>query len=121
MIEHLQSAIVNLQTARVESKITYQYMCRESDDSPPLVTFSQQVRLPEVKKFTAALSQVLGRLGVEGSQAEVSDAELRDWGGKLYDRLIPQKFARRLATEPDTAYLVLHLLGAVRCRTATAG
>jgi len=62
-----------------------------------------------VKKFTAALSQALGRLGVESSQSEASDAELRDWGGKLYDRLVPEELAARMAAEPDTAYLVLHL------------
>src|SRR5437870_2447542 len=84
-------------------------MCREGGDSPPLATCSKPVRLPEVKKFTGALSQALGRLGVDGSQSEVSDAELRDWGGKLYDKLVPEELAARLAGEPDTAYLVLHL------------
>jgi len=109
MIEHLQSAIVDLKTTGARSKITYQYMCRESGDFPPLTTCSKPVRLSEVKKFTAALSQVLGRLGVESPHSEVSGAELRDWGGKLYDKLVPQELATRWATEPDTAYLVLHL------------
>src|SRR5229473_6447514 len=85
--------------------LRYQYMCRVGETVPPLATFQQSVEIPGIQALTAGMSQALAR----GEQGVSGDTDLKIWGGKLYDRLIPQELSDTLRRDMGASYLVLYL------------
>jgi|GEM_PF-1939116 len=86
--------------------LAYQYMCREGDAVPPLATFRKPVRTPELYELTAGLAAALP----ERASSELGGGgALREWGGKLFDKVIPGELAERLGTDQSSSYLVLYL------------
>src|ERR1039458_9691659 len=93
-----------LHTAIVEfdaGTLTYQYMCHERDRVPPLALYRQDIRLAEVEDLATRLAGSLGR--------KPAIAQLRECGGRLYDRLTPPDLAERLSQDSERSYLVLYL------------
>ena len=90
--------------------LSYQYMCREGDTVPPLATFRKPVRIQEVKELAEGLA---GALLKRASSELGGGGALREWGGKLYDKVIPGELAEKLATDKSSSYLVLYLDPAV--------
>jgi len=85
-------------------ELAYQYMCREGDTVPPLATFRKSAHVPELHALSDGLGSALFARG------DRSDARLKDWGGKLYDKLIPIDLADKLqADRRSPSYLVLYI------------
>ena len=74
-------------------ELAYQYMCREGDTVPPLATFRKSVQLSELCALSDGLASALF------ARVDRSDARLKDWGGKLYDKLIPIDLADKLEAD----------------------
>lgn len=86
--------------------LAYQYMCREGDRVPPLATFQKPVRIGELKSLAGGAARALAsRMG--------NEVQLAEWGGRLYDKVIPHELAERLRADPGDSYLVLYLDPAV--------
>lgn len=105
MSQRLHSLIVDLEG----EELTYQYMCREGGTVPPLATFRKTIQGPELKGLADGLSQTLARWSARGTEISGADAELREWGGKLYDRVIPAELGGKLGRDTTASYLVLYL------------
>jgi len=103
MAPHVQSVFVELERRRDSETLSFQYMCRSGDSAPPLALFQKAISLPEAKRATDQLSQVLANRTLSAS------ADLRSCGGKLFDKFVPNELSERLAQEPDGSYLVLYL------------
>src|SRR5437870_6238159 len=85
-------------------ELAYQYMCREGDTVPPLATFRQSVQLSELCALSDGLASALF------ARVDRSNARLKDWGGKLYDKLIPIDLADKLqADRSSPSYLVIYI------------
>src|SRR2546422_244545 len=83
----------------------YQYMCREGDSTPPLASFRKPIQMKELKGLAAGLDEAL----VACARPRAGETALREWGGKLYDKVIPVELAERLRADLTTSYLVLYL------------
>jgi hypothetical protein len=76
-------------------ELAYQYMCREGGSTPPLAIFRKAARLKELKCLVEGLADAL----VACARRLSGEAALREWGGKLYDRVIPGEVAERLGED----------------------
>ena len=86
-------------------ELAYQYMCREGDSTPPLASFRKPIQMKELKALAAGLDEAL----VACARRQAGETALREWGGKLYDKVIPVELAERLRADSTTSYLVLYL------------
>jgi len=103
-----QSTIGVLHTLIVdaeEQNLRYQYMCRDGETVPPLATFQKSVEIRDIQALTTEMSQALAR----GAERVSEDTDLRLWGGKLFDRLIPQELSDTFRRDTRASYLVLYL------------
>lgn len=98
MSQRLHTAIVEFDAGT----LTYQYMCQERDRVPPLAIFRKKIQLAKVQGLAARLG------GCLGSQLHIAQ-QLRESGGRLYDRLIPQGLAEKLSVDSGHSYLVFYL------------
>jgi len=88
-----------------EDDLVHQYMCREGDAIPPLTIFRKRIRMHDLREQARTLADFLA---MRGSSA-TTDAALREWGGMLYDQVIPAELAERLQADSTDSYLVLYL------------
>src|SRR5437899_12419743 len=103
MAPHVQSVFVELERRRDSETLSFQYMCRSGDSAPPLALFQKTISLPEAKRNTDQLSQVLA------SRTLSASVDLRSCGGKLFDKFVQNDMSERLAVEQDGFYLVRYL------------
>src|SRR5216684_1285378 len=104
---HAQPTVGVLHTLIVdidEQSLRYQYMCREGETVPPLATFQKSVEMRDIQGLTAEISQALARCAERAG----NDTDLRLWGGKLFDRLIPQELSDTFRRDTRASYLVLY-------------
>jgi CHAT domain-containing protein len=104
MSQRLHSLIVDLQG----EEFVYQYMCREGDTAPPLATFRKRTQISQLKELAEGLSRVLESGGTLAAARNMG-AELREWGGKLCDKVFPSELVERLTADPKGSSLVLYL------------
>jgi len=103
MSQRQHTAIIELSNS---DTISYQYMCRDGDTSPPLATFRNDCRLEEVRNSAASLMQVLQCTRLSPDRAD----DLKQWGGRLYDALIPEVLGESLQSEqPGESTLSIYL------------
>ena len=104
MSDRLHSVIVDL----TGDELAYQYMCREGTATPPLATFRKSVRLQEIEQLVRDIAQILTTVGAQARQPGGVE-QLRERGGRLYDRIIPEELAEKFRSDTTSAYLVLYL------------
>jgi len=103
MSQRQHTAIIELSNS---DTISYQYMCRDGDTSPPLATFRNDCRLEEIRNSVASLMQVLQLTRLSPDRAD----DLKQWGGRLYDALIPEVLGESLQSEqPGETTLSIYL------------
>jgi CHAT domain-containing protein len=103
MSQRQHTAIIELSNS---DTISYQYMCRDGDTSPPLATFRNDCRLEGIRNSVASLMQVLQCTRLSPDRAD----DLKQWGGRLYDALIPEVLGESLQSEqPGESTLSIYL------------
>src|SRR6266851_6200145 len=100
MSQRLHTAIVDLTSS---DTVSYQYMCREGVDAPPLATFEKDFRREHVSDCALALIRTLQQ------QHNTSAADLQHWGGRLYDELIPHELSYAFRGDAHSSNLVMYL------------
>src|SRR6266851_1961405 len=85
-----------------EGNLRYQYMYREGETVPPLATFQKSVDMAEIQTLTNNLSRAL-------ACSPSGESDLRLWGGKIFDRVIPQQLSDTFRQDARSSYLVLYL------------
>jgi CHAT domain-containing protein len=100
MSQRLHTAIVDLTSS---DTVSYQYMCREGVDAPPLATFEKHFRREHV------LDCALGLIRTLQQQHNTSAADLQHWGGRLYDELIPHELSYAFRSDTRSSNLVMYL------------
>jgi len=85
-----------------EGNLRYQYMYREGETVPPLATFQKSVDMAEIQTLTNNLSRAL-------ACSPSGESDLRLWGGKIFDRVIPQQLSDTFSQDARSSYLVLYL------------
>ncbi len=85
-----------------ERNLRYQYMYREGETVPPLATFQKSVDMAEIQTLTNNLSKAL-------ACSPSDESDLRLWGGKIFDRIIPQQLSDTFRQDGRSSYLVLYL------------
>jgi tetratricopeptide (TPR) repeat protein len=101
--ERIHTLIANFEGA----EIAYQYMCREGDTVPPLATFRKPISIQELKELAEPLARALEICARRPTSQ--AGAAFREFGGRLYERIIPGELAQKLRTDPSASYLVLYL------------
>src|SRR2546425_1228563 len=101
--ERIHTLIANFEGA----EIAYQYMCREGDTVPPLATFRKPISIQELKELAEPLARALEICARRPTSQ--AGAAFREFGGRLYERIIPGELAQKLRTDTSAAYLVLYL------------
>ncbi|HYK91115.1 MAG TPA: CHAT domain-containing protein [Acidobacteriota bacterium] len=103
MRQHLHTAIIELSG---RDTISYQYMCRDGDASPPLAMFRKDFLPEEIRDSASSLMQALQCIRLSPDRAD----ELKLWGGRLYDALIPEDLGESLQSEePGDSALSIYL------------
>ena len=105
MSERLHSLFVDWQGDR----FGFQYMCRTGNTVPPLTTFHKSIQTSELRDIAEAIARVLARQRGGTTEVVANEGELQEWGGRLYDKVIPSELADKLREERESAYLVLYL------------
>ncbi len=102
MSHRVHTAFVELDAP---DRASYQYMCREGDMVPPLAIFQKTIRREYLQECATALLVTLQQTRVAPSLQD----DLKRWGGRLYDGLIPQELSDVFRCDSDASYLVLYL------------
>jgi tetratricopeptide (TPR) repeat protein/CHAT domain-containing protein len=105
MSERLHSLFVDWQG----DTLGFQYMCRTGNTVPPLTTFREPIQTSELRDISEAIARVLARQRGGTKEVVADEGELQEWGGRLYDKVIPSELADKLREERESAYLVLYL------------
>src|SRR5438876_10936033 len=95
----LHTLIVDVEEER---NLRYQYMYREGETVPPLATFQKSADMAEIQTLTNNLSRAL-------ACSPSDESDLRLWGGKIFDRIIPQQLSETFRRDARSSYLVLYL------------
>ncbi len=98
----LHTAIIDLSGP---DTVSYQYMCREADVAPPLATFQKTFRRERLMDCAAALMRSLQHIRAPA----IVEAEMQQWGGRLYDELIPQELSDALRRDTGASNLIMYL------------